>query len=155
MTNKVEELKEEIRSEKERKLREFEEGERKKFEGKNLIKKFNWKIYPNSFYWFLFLIIQKGTKVTLDNFMEWKRKYHEEIGKAEKERLALEKNKLKLTGRQLFERDASLANSDLQFIGKDEDVVAVDESLFQDLDDLDLDDEDDSEFDPDDISDSD
>ena len=57
-----------------------------------------------------------------------------------------------MTGRQLFERDATLIKSDLEFI-KDDEAVCVDESLFQDLEDLDLDDEDDDEFDPDDLTD--
>lgn len=86
--------------------------------------------------------------------MEWKRKYSEEIGKTKADKLA-ELNK-KPTGRQLFERDASLAKSDLDFV-KDEEAVCVDESLFQDLDELELDDEDDSEYEPgdSDLSDSD
>ena len=94
----------------------------------------------------------KGTKVTLESFSEWKRKYAEETGKTKAEKLAgLNK---KPTGRQLFERDASLAKSDLDFVSKDEEAVCVDESLFQDLDELDLDD---SEYEPDDsdLSDSD
>lgn len=82
--------------------------------------------------------------------MEWKKAYAEETGKAAKTKL-LDQNK-KLTGRQLFEKDASLVKSDLEFL-KDEEAVCVDESLFQDLDDLDLDDEsDESEFDPDDLT---
>lgn len=49
-----------------------------------------------------------------------------------------DENKLKkLTGKQLFERDSTLNESDIQFIS--EAGVKVDESLFQDLDDLDLD----------------
>ena len=93
--------------------------------------------------------------MTLESFLEWKRKYSEETGKSKAEKLA-ELNK-KPTGRQLFERDASLAKSDLDFV-KDEEAVCVDESLFQDLDELDLDDEDDdSEYEPgdSDLSDSD
>jgi len=50
----------------------------------------------------------------------------------------------KLTGRQLFESDASLNISDVDFFTADAGAVKVDESLFQDLDDLeDLDIEDD------------
>lgn len=92
--------------------------------------------------------------MTLESFLEWKRKYAEETGKAKAAKIA-EMNK-KPTGRQLFERDASLAKSDLAF-AKDEEAVCVDESLFQDLDNLDLDDEDDSEYEPgdSDLSDSD
>jgi hypothetical protein len=43
-------------------------------------------------------------------------------------------------GKNLFERDETLFNSDLQFINSD-DPVEVDESLFQDLEELDLDDD--------------
>ncbi|XP_066972342.1 RWD domain-containing protein 1-like [Macrobrachium rosenbergii] len=50
-----------------------------------------------------------------------------------------EKNK-KLTGRELFMRDKTLNESDLSFLGEGESEVTVDESLFQDLDDLDLED---------------
>lgn len=50
----------------------------------------------------------------------------------------------------MFEKDASLIKSDLEFL-KDGEAVCVDETLFQDLEDLDLDDEDDdSEYEPDD-----
>lgn len=123
MTTRVEDRKEEIRTEAERKQKELEEAEHKKFE---------------------------GTRVTLESFLEWKRKYAEETGRAAKAK-QLEQNK-KLTGRQLFEKDESLVKSDLEFL-KDDEAVCVDESLFQDLDDLDLDDEsDESEFDPDDLT---
>ena len=51
-----------------------------------------------------------------------------------------ENKKDKLTGKQLFERDSTLNESDIKFL-TDTSSVKVDESLFQDLDDLDLDDE--------------
>ena len=63
----------------------------------------------------------------------------------------------KLTGRQLFERDSTLNDSDVQFLtmlsdgGVKVDTISsgggvkVDESLFQDFDDLDLDEEFDDE----------
>ena len=44
-----------------------------------------------------------------------------------------------LKGKQLFERDESLFNSDLQFIT--EDAVEVDESLFTEMDDLNIEDD--------------
>lgn len=46
----------------------------------------------------------------------------------------------RLTGKQLFEQDSTLNESDIKFLTSDP-GVKVDESLFQDLDDLDLDDE--------------
>lgn len=85
--------------------------------------------------------------MTLDSFSIWKAKYDLETGKAALKQKATANKKP--TGRQLFERDASLANSDLAFIKDDGDSVqgvTVDESLFQDLDELDLQDEDDSDF---------
>ncbi|XP_047127353.1 RWD domain-containing protein 1 isoform X1 [Hydra vulgaris] len=82
----------------------------------------------------------KGTPVTMENFLAWKIQFDEEmriIGKRKTE--LLEKNR-KLTGKQLFERDSSLIDSDILFIN--DQGIKVDESLFQDLDDLELEDED-------------
>ncbi|KAL9969509.1 hypothetical protein ACROYT_G021730 [Oculina patagonica] len=78
-----------------------------------------------------------GTPVTLETFVAWKKAFEQEMiqSKATKE----ETFKGKLTGRQLFEQDASMENSDAAFL---ENEVKVDESLFQEMDDLDLDDED-------------
>lgn len=59
----------------------------------------------------------------------------------------VDKTPKKTTGKQLFEKDESLFTSDLQFT---EGEVEVDESLFQDLDDLDLEDDEDDEYHPDD-----
>jgi len=77
-----------------------------------------------------------GTQVTLETFTVWKTNF-------DMERLAKLGNKAKLiegklTGRQLFEKDKDLWRSDLAFL---EGEVKVDESLFQDMDDLDLDEE--------------
>ena len=52
-------------------------------------------------------------------------------------RKVTEKTKNKLTGKQLFERDVTLNESDIHFFS-DSGGVKVDESLFQDLDDLEL-----------------
>uniref|UniRef100_H3D288 RWD domain-containing protein 1 n=1 Tax=Tetraodon nigroviridis TaxID=99883 RepID=H3D288_TETNG len=52
-----------------------------------------------------------------------------------------------LSGKQLFERDRNLDTSDIQFLEDAGNNVEVDESLFQDIEDLDLD-EDDPDFDP-------
>ncbi|KAK4309770.1 hypothetical protein Pmani_018617 [Petrolisthes manimaculis] len=95
-------------------LKEKEEAERKKFE---------------------------GTRVTVETFMAWKAKFDQEMSsvRTEQDRSA-EKNQ-KLSGRQLFQTDQTLNQSDLSFLGDGEGEVAVDESLFQDLDDLDLEDE--------------
>jgi hypothetical protein len=90
--------------------------------------------------------------------MVWRANYDIETGRAAIKKVK-ETNK-KLTGRQLFERDATLANSDLAFIKDGEAVegVNVDETLFQDIADLDLDDADDdddeSDYNPNEYTDS-
>jgi len=92
----------------------------------------------------------EGTKVTVESFMTWKKGFDEEkaAAKARESAEAAARLKGKLTGRQLFIKDASLIDSDVQFREAAGETVTVDESLFEDLDDLDLDDEDDEE-DPD------
>ncbi|CAG8473196.1 1953_t:CDS:10 [Ambispora gerdemannii] len=77
----------------------------------------------------------QGTKVTVASFLEWREKFNKE--KAEKERIEKgtaaykrdEAKKLKATGRQLFEQDATLAKSDATFM--EEGDVTVDTSLFE------------------------
>lgn len=103
-----------------RKLKELEEAEQKKFE---------------------------GTRVSIETFLKWKQQFEEDMGINKKRELADKEGK-KLTGRELFMTDNTLNESDLKFLDEG-DRVKVDESLFQDLDDLDLDDEDDEDFDPD------
>ncbi|KAG5316884.1 RWDD1 protein, partial [Acromyrmex insinuator] len=128
------------------KLKEEEEAERKRFE---------------------------GTRVTVESFLNWKEMFDEEMGYTKRKELTDREGK-KLTGRELFMTDKTLDQSDLKFLDdgnfflynyltfilKDTDVmlcnfnqigdaVKVDESLFQNLDDLDLDDdEDDPDYDP-------
>ncbi|XP_050314377.1 RWD domain-containing protein 1 [Anthonomus grandis grandis] len=91
----------------------------------------------------------EGTRVTIESFLKWRQQFEEEFGIDKKRELA-EKEGRKLTGRELFMTDNTLNESDLKFLDEG-DRVKVDESLFQDLDDLDLDDddEDDEDFDPD------
>ncbi|XP_045460262.1 RWD domain-containing protein 1 [Harmonia axyridis] len=103
-----------------KKVREEEEAERKRFE---------------------------GTKVTVETFMKWKISFEDQTG-ITKKREIIEKEAKKLTGRELFMRDNTMNESDLKFLA-DGESVKVDESLFQDLEDLDLDDDDDEDFDPD------
>ncbi|KAF9436601.1 RWD domain-containing protein 1 [Entomortierella beljakovae] len=103
--------------ERERELREIEEEEKKK----------------------------AGTRVTVELFTKWKTAFDAEM--AEKERIEKGTKKddpklLKPTGRQLFERDHSLAKSDATFMEEgDEDV---DVSLFEREEDI-SDDEDDND----------
>lgn len=117
---KYEETKLEKEKNEARKLKELEEAELKKFE---------------------------GTRVTIETFLKWKQQFEEEMGINKKRELA-EKEGKKLTGRELFMTDNTLNESDLKFLDEG-DRVKVDESLFQDLDDLDLEDEEDEDFDPD------
>ncbi|KAK9872207.1 hypothetical protein WA026_017006 [Henosepilachna vigintioctopunctata] len=57
----------------------------------------------------------------------------------------IEREGKKLTGRELFMQDNTLNESDFKFLADGEEIK-VDESLFQDLDDLNLDD--DEDYDP-------
>lgn len=88
----------------------------------------------------------EGTRVTVESFLAWRKQFEIDMGiPAKREREAKDKNKL--TGRELFLRDQTLNESDLKFLD-DGDAVKVDESLFQDLDDLEISDEDDEDYVP-------
>ncbi|NP_001267531.1 RWD domain containing 1 S homeolog [Xenopus laevis] len=86
-----------------------------------------------------------GTPVTIENFLSWKAKFDVEMAEIKKKKQKEEEQsgKSKLTGKQLFERDHNLDTSDIKFLEEAGNSVEVDESLFQELDDLELDDEDD------------
>lgn len=104
-----------------RKVYEAEEAERKKFE---------------------------GTRVTVETFMKWKLDFEESTGILAKR----EKNNdsKKLTGRELFMCDNTLNDSDIKFLleaGDSIENVKIDEALFQDIGELDLDDDDDDDED--------
>ncbi|KAG5900464.1 hypothetical protein JTB14_010879 [Gonioctena quinquepunctata] len=114
---KYEETKREKEDKAAQKLQEAEEAERKRFE---------------------------GTRVTVETFMKWKKIFEDDTGITKKKE-TIEKEGKKLTGRELFMTDNTLNESDLKFLDEG-DAVKVDESLFQDLDDLDLDD--DEDYDP-------
>jgi hypothetical protein len=86
-----------------------------------------------------------GTRVSVQTFIEWKMKFDVEMNSKRKEVEEKEVVSKKLTGRELFLRDKTLAESDLQFVEEGEDSVAIDESLFDDLEDLDLEAEEDDE----------
>jgi hypothetical protein len=90
-----------------------------------------------------------GTPVTRETFAAWKAVFLKERGQsgADKKDITSEK---KLTGRQLFEKDASLAESDMAFmdepelatdIGAQKYAMEIDESLFMNIDDLQLEDD--------------
>lgn len=88
----------------------------------------------------------EGTRVSVETFLVWRNKFELETGIAAK-REKDAKDQKKLTGKELFIRDTTLNESDLKFLD-DGDAVKVDESLFQDLDDLDISDEDDEDYVP-------
>ncbi|XP_020511452.1 RWD domain-containing protein 1 [Labrus bergylta] len=94
-------------------------------------------------------VLFQGTVVTIENFLAWKARFELEVDELRKKRQKEEEQggKLKLTGKQLFETDHNLDTSDIQFLEDGGNSVEVDESLFQDIEDLDLD-EDDPDFDP-------
>lgn len=94
-------------------------------------------------------VLFQGTVVTIENFLAWKAKFELEMFelKRKKQKEEEQAGKGKLTGKQLFETDHNLDTSDIQFLEDTGNNVEVDESLFQDIDDLDLD-EDDPDFDP-------
>ncbi|XP_068135565.1 RWD domain-containing protein 1 [Hyperolius riggenbachi] len=91
-----------------------------------------------------------GTPVTIENFLSWKAKFEAEIAdlRRKKQKEDEQSGKSKLTGKQLFETDHNLDTSDIKFLEEAGNSVEVDESLFQDLDDLELDDEDDPDYNP-------
>lgn len=92
----------------------------------------------------------EGTKVTIESFLAWKADYDAEL--LAKKGVKKEVKDGKLTGRELFTTDTSLNDSDIKFLASAGDpataVVSVDESLFEDLDDLDLEDDDDPDWCP-------
>lgn len=78
----------------------------------------------------------EGTQVTKETFIKWKTNFDAErnIFKGNE---VIEKAK-KLTGRELFMKDNTLNESDLKFLEEDGEMVKVNESLFQDLDNLEI-----------------
>ncbi|EHA98862.1 RWD domain-containing protein 1 [Heterocephalus glaber] len=91
-----------------------------------------------------------GTPVTIENFLCWKAKFDAELLEIKKKRMKEEQaGNNKLSGKQLFETDHNLDTSDIQFLEDAGNNVEVDESLFQELDDLELEDvEDDPDSNP-------
>jgi hypothetical protein len=111
LTQIMESIEERKIAEKERVIREAEEAEQKRFE---------------------------GTRVTIESFLSWKTKFDAELAELRKLKCRDENGPKKLTGRELFMRDHTLDDSDVQFLEEGGEVVEVDESLFQDIDELDL-----------------
>uniref|UniRef100_A0A8V0YPV2 RWD domain-containing protein 1 n=1 Tax=Gallus gallus TaxID=9031 RepID=A0A8V0YPV2_CHICK len=92
-----------------------------------------------------------GTPVTIENFLNWKAKFDAELLEIKRKKMKEEEQagKNKLSGKQLFEMDHNLDTSDIQFLEEAGNSVEVDESLFQEMDDLELEDEeDDPDYNP-------
>lgn len=90
--------------------------------------------------------------MTVETFLAWRNQFEEETGITLRREKAMA-NSSKLTGRELFMRDTTLNESDLKFLlaaGESIENVKVDESLFQNLDDLELGSDDDDDDDDDD-----
>ncbi|PVD28396.1 hypothetical protein C0Q70_10983 [Pomacea canaliculata] len=89
----------------------------------------------------------EGTRVTIESFLAWKAKFDAERKERKRIQGELDLSSKKLSGKELFMTDATLNDSDVNFL-QEEEGVEVDESLFEDMEDLDIDDADDDE-DPD------
>jgi len=93
----------------------------------------------------------EGTKVTVESFLAWKAKFEQEQKELEEENQLKQKKKNEfkkvknvLTGRQLFEQDTTLLDSDKAFA--EEGDVEVDLALFEDeMENLDISDEEDED----------
>ncbi|XP_030054399.1 RWD domain-containing protein 1 isoform X1 [Microcaecilia unicolor] len=93
-------------------------------------------------------VLFHGTPVTIENFLSWKAKFDIELAehKRKKQKEEEQAGKIKLTGKQLFETDHNLDTSDIKFLEEAGNSVEVDESLFQEMDDLELEDDDDPDY---------
>lgn len=85
----------------------------------------------------------EGTRVSVETFLKWKESFEGEMNalRADKARKLEEARRSKLSGRELFQKDNTLVDSDIKFLEDAGEDVKVDESLFQDLEDLDLEDD--------------
>ncbi|XP_033112012.1 RWD domain-containing protein 1-like [Anneissia japonica] len=83
-----------------------------------------------------------GTPVTIETFLKWKSKFDEECeSQRSKQKTASDAQSKKSTGKELFEHGNARDDSELSLLDEG-DRVEVDESLFEDIDDLDLEDDD-------------
>jgi len=85
-----------------------------------------------------------GTPVTVQSFLEWKTKFDEEIAskKSTVKSIAVDDKSGKLTGKQLFLLDNKLDESDLAFLESGVGTMEINESLFQEEDDFEIEDDD-------------
>lgn len=91
----------------------------------------------------------EGTRVTVETFLAWRNEFEIDTGvTARREKASFTGSKL--TGKELFLRDNTLIDSDLKFLleaGESLENVKIDEALFQNLDDLELDSDDEGDED--------
>lgn len=122
MTSMMEQAAKDEEEAAERKKKADEEAERKRFE---------------------------GTRVNVESFMVWKLKFDAERAEMRRQKGFSDGQAKKPTGKELFLADQSLNDSDVKFLQAEGDTLEVDESLFENMGDLELDDEDDESDDPD------
>jgi len=84
----------------------------------------------------------EGIPVTVETFLAWKTKFDAEMRAKKKQKVVEDTASKRPTGKQQFLLDATLSLSDVKLM--EEGDVAIDESLFQDIDDLELEDDDES-----------
>ncbi|XP_059145755.1 RWD domain-containing protein 1-like [Physella acuta] len=121
-TNMMEQAAKDEEEAAERKKKSDEEAERKRFE---------------------------GTRVNVESFMAWKSKFDAERAEMRRLKGLSDGSSKKPTVKELFMADQSLYNSDVKFLQAEGDTLEVDESLFDDMGELDLEDDDDDDDDPD------
>lgn len=84
----------------------------------------------------------EGTRLTVQSFLDWHEKFLAETRSSSGRPIKNISGPKKLTGKELFLQDTTLNESDIQFLdGNDADEIKVDESLFEDFDDLELEEE--------------
>ena len=89
----------------------------------------------------------EGTKVSVETFMAWKTKFDAEMNELKSRRVKETPEPKGLSGKELFMKDDTLIESDMIFLQSEDADVEVDESLFQDMDDLDIEDDNDLDID--------
>ncbi|XP_063729346.1 RWD domain-containing protein 1-like [Symsagittifera roscoffensis] len=85
-----------------------------------------------------------GTPVTVQTFLEWKAKFDEEIKITKStvmKTIVDDKTAIKMTGKQLFLQDAKMDSSDLEFLETAVGTMEINESLFQDDEDFEIEDD--------------
>lgn len=83
----------------------------------------------------------RGDRVTVDSFLAWHAKFVEESRKlVDKNKSQDDAGSRRLTGKELFMRDSRFDDSDLSFLAEAGESVDIDERLFAEIGDIDLND---------------